>query len=72
MCIFVIARLFLTILKLDCHGRMDGETLKSYTTHWPPERWQEYEPILNYCRENGIHLVACGTPLKVCSNFHSN
>lgn len=45
--------------------KIDGETLKSYTIHWPPQRWQEYEPILSYCRENGIHLVACGTPLKI-------
>ncbi|XP_061375100.1 protein RETICULATA-RELATED 5, chloroplastic-like [Gastrolobium bilobum] len=45
--------------------KIDGETLKSYTSHWPPQRWQEYEPILSYCRENGIHLVACGTPLMI-------
>ncbi|KAK3229794.1 hypothetical protein Dsin_001675 [Dipteronia sinensis] len=45
--------------------RIDGETLKSYAVHWPPERWQEYEPLLSYCRDNGIRLVACGTPLKV-------
>ncbi|XP_027190424.1 protein RETICULATA-RELATED 5, chloroplastic isoform X1 [Cicer arietinum] len=45
--------------------KIDGETLKSYMVHWPPERWQEYEPILSYCCENGIHLVACGTPLKI-------
>ncbi|WOK95498.1 protein RETICULATA-RELATED 5, chloroplastic-like [Canna indica] len=46
-------------------GRIDGGNLKSYTSHWPPERWQEYEPLLNYCRDNGVKLVACGTPLKV-------
>ncbi|KAL5799707.1 hypothetical protein ACOSQ3_032799 [Xanthoceras sorbifolium] len=45
--------------------RIDGETLKSYAMHWPPERWQEYEPLLSYCRDNGVRLVACGTPLKV-------
>ncbi|KAK7305933.1 hypothetical protein VNO77_43846 [Canavalia gladiata] len=45
--------------------KIDGDTLKSYTLHWPPQRWQEYEPILSYCRENGIRLVACGTPLKI-------
>ncbi|CAN6710001.1 unnamed protein product [Malus baccata var. baccata] len=44
---------------------IDGEALKSYTSHWPPQRWQEYEPLLSYCRDNGIRLVACGTPLKV-------
>ncbi|KAK4835892.1 hypothetical protein QYF36_015873 [Acer negundo] len=45
--------------------RIDGETLKSYAVHWPPQRWQEYEPLLSYCRDNGVRLVACGTPLKV-------
>ncbi|KAL0003450.1 hypothetical protein SO802_017231 [Lithocarpus litseifolius] len=45
--------------------RIDGETLKSYASHWPPQRWQEYQPLLSYCRDNGVRLVACGTPLKV-------
>ncbi|KAG7561053.1 Protein RETICULATA-related [Arabidopsis thaliana x Arabidopsis arenosa] len=45
--------------------RMDGETLKSYVTHWPAQRWQEYEPLLSYCRDNSVRLIACGTPLKV-------
>ncbi|KAK4756711.1 hypothetical protein SAY87_006838 [Trapa incisa] len=45
--------------------RIDGEALKSFTSHWPPERWQEYEPLLSYCRDNGVRLVACGTPLKI-------
>ncbi|KAH7537623.1 hypothetical protein FEM48_Zijuj03G0112500 [Ziziphus jujuba var. spinosa] len=44
---------------------IDGETLKSFTSHWPPHSWQEYEPLLSYCRDNGVRLVACGTPLKV-------
>ncbi|KAJ6812561.1 protein RETICULATA-RELATED 6, chloroplastic [Iris pallida] len=46
-------------------GRIDGGSLKSYTSHWAPERWQEYEPLLNYCRDNGVKLVACGTPLEI-------
>ncbi|XP_010922650.1 protein RETICULATA-RELATED 5, chloroplastic [Elaeis guineensis] len=46
-------------------GRIDGGGLRSYTSHWPPQRWQEYEPLLNYCRDNQIKLVACGTPLEV-------
>ncbi|XP_068641711.1 protein RETICULATA-RELATED 6, chloroplastic-like [Aristolochia californica] len=46
-------------------GRIDGEGLKSFTLHWPPHRWQEYEPILNYCRDNRVRLVACGTPPEV-------
>lgn len=45
--------------------RIDGETLKSFASHWPPQRWQEYEPLLSYCRDNGIRLIACGTPLEV-------
>ncbi|KAK6932961.1 hem-binding uptake, Tiki superfamily, ChaN [Dillenia turbinata] len=45
--------------------RIDSETLKSYVLHWVPQRWQEYEPLLCYCRDNGVQLVACGTPLKV-------
>ncbi|KAM0822209.1 hypothetical protein ACQ4PT_071657 [Festuca glaucescens] len=46
-------------------GRLEGKDLKLYTSHWAPERWQEYEPLLNYCRDNGIKLIACGTPLEV-------
>ncbi|KAE8654478.1 biotin carboxyl carrier protein of acetyl-CoA carboxylase-like [Hibiscus syriacus] len=45
--------------------RIGGEDLKSYVSHWPTQRWQEYEPILNYCRDNEVRLVACGTPLKI-------
>ncbi|KAM7506721.1 hypothetical protein LguiA_017174 [Lonicera macranthoides] len=45
--------------------RIDGETLKSFVSHWPPQRWQEYEPLLSYCRDNRIQLIACGTPLEV-------
>ncbi|TVU19830.1 hypothetical protein EJB05_36005, partial [Eragrostis curvula] len=46
-------------------GRIDGSILKLYTSHWPPELWQEYEPLLNYCRDSGIKLIACGAPLEV-------
>lgn len=45
--------------------RIDGERLKSYVSHWTAQRWQEYEPMLNYCRDNEVRLVACGTPLKI-------
>lgn len=47
------------------NGRIDGETLKTFVTHWPPQRWQEYEPLLNYCRDNEVRLVACGMPIEV-------
>ncbi|WOG94104.1 hypothetical protein DCAR_0313396 [Daucus carota subsp. sativus] len=46
-------------------GRITGETLKSFVPHWPPQRWQEYEPLLNYARDNQVGLVACGTPIEV-------
>lgn len=45
--------------------RTDGEELKSLMKHWPPQQWQEYEPLLSYCRDNGIRIVACGAPLKI-------
>ncbi|GLT89247.1 hypothetical protein SLE2022_072360 [Rubroshorea leprosula] len=45
--------------------RIGEETLKSFVSHWPPQSWQEYQPLLNYCRDNAIRVVACGTPLKV-------
>ncbi|KAL8535373.1 hypothetical protein ACS0TY_011136 [Phlomoides rotata] len=46
-------------------GEGEGSLLKSLLTHWPPERWQEYQPLLNYCRDNQIRLIACGLPLEV-------
>lgn len=45
--------------------RIDGESLKSYVAHWPTQYWQEYEPLLTYCRDNGVRLVACGLSLEV-------
>lgn len=45
--------------------RIDGNRLKTSVPHWPDQRWQEYEPLLSYCRDNGVRLVACGTPLEV-------
>ncbi|KAJ9539883.1 hypothetical protein OSB04_026389 [Centaurea solstitialis] len=45
--------------------RIDGETLKPFVSHWPPQRWQEYEPLLTYCRDNAVRIIACGTPLKI-------
>ncbi|PIN19007.1 hypothetical protein CDL12_08321 [Handroanthus impetiginosus] len=45
--------------------RINEEALKSFVPHWSPQRWQEYEPLLTYCRDNGVRLVACGVPLEV-------
>lgn len=39
--------------------------MKYYVAHWPTQCWQEYEPLLTYCRDNGVRLVACGLPLEV-------
>ena len=71
-CLFFYNDSALVILRPILHGRINGETLKSYTLHWPPQRWQEYEPLLSYCRDNGIRLVACGTPLQVCLSIRPN
>ncbi|KXG22205.1 hypothetical protein SORBI_3009G171300 [Sorghum bicolor] len=46
-------------------GRIDGRILKLYTSHWSQDLWQQYEPLLNYCHDTGIKLIACGTPLEV-------
>lgn len=59
----------LMVLCICMIGSIDGEALKSYTSHWPPQRWQEYEPLLSYCRDNGVRIVACGTPLAVHSSI---
>ncbi|KAL5974711.1 Protein RETICULATA-RELATED 6, chloroplastic [Asimina triloba] len=63
--VFSISSFYETEYEPKFHGRIDGESLRSYTTHWPSERWQEYEPLLSYCRNNGVQLIACGTPLEV-------
>ncbi|KAG8380910.1 hypothetical protein BUALT_Bualt06G0065800 [Buddleja alternifolia] len=44
---------------------INGEVLKSFVAHWPPQRWQEYEPLLTYCRDNEVRMIACGVPLEV-------
>ncbi|EPS71417.1 hypothetical protein M569_03329 [Genlisea aurea] len=51
--------------------RINAETLKSFVGHWPPERWQEYEPLLTYCRDNAVRLIACGVPLEVLRTVQS-
>ncbi|KAI4383945.1 hypothetical protein MLD38_009723 [Melastoma candidum] len=53
------------LLNLFVDKRIDGEKLKSLTSHWPPRLWTEHEPLLTYCRDNGVRIVACGTPLKI-------
>ncbi|KAG6415965.1 hypothetical protein SASPL_123386 [Salvia splendens] len=51
-------------------GRITADALESLLTHWPSQRWQEYEPLLTYCRDNGIPIVACGLPLEVLRTIH--
>ncbi|KAG6418486.1 hypothetical protein SASPL_120690 [Salvia splendens] len=46
-------------------GRITADALVSLLTHWPSQRWQEYEPLLTYCRDNGVPVIACGLPLEV-------
>ncbi|KAL1559294.1 Protein RETICULATA-RELATED 6, chloroplastic [Salvia divinorum] len=46
-------------------GRINADALKPLLTHWPSQRWQEYEPLLTYCRDNGVPLIACGLPLAI-------
>ncbi|KAJ0975535.1 hypothetical protein J5N97_017500 [Dioscorea zingiberensis] len=45
-------------------GRIDSKSLRSYTLQ-ATESKCEYEPLLKYCRENEVKLVACGTPLEI-------
>ncbi|KAJ7531066.1 hypothetical protein O6H91_14G031200 [Diphasiastrum complanatum] len=45
--------------------RLTDDELKALVTSWPTGRWQEYEPILHYCRDNGVRLMACGTPPEI-------
>ncbi|XP_057804709.1 protein RETICULATA-RELATED 6, chloroplastic-like [Salvia miltiorrhiza] len=51
--------------------RSNAEALKSLLTHWPSQRWQEYEPLLTYCRDNGVRLIACGLPLQILRTIQS-
>eukprot|EP01018_Ginkgo_biloba_P004831 Gb_17058 [translate_table: standard] len=44
--------------------RINDNDLKSFVSHWPAQRWQEYKLLLQYCRNNGVRLIACGTPLE--------
>lgn len=45
--------------------RLSDEELRSLVPHWPDERWQEYQPLLHYCQNNGVRLMAGGTPPEV-------
>eukprot|EP00249_Psilotum_nudum_P024664 c29254_g1_i1 orf=262-2913(+) len=45
--------------------RLMDDQLRAFLTHWPDARWQEYQPLLHYCHNNGVRLIACGTPPEV-------
>ncbi|KAI5069476.1 hypothetical protein GOP47_0015777 [Adiantum capillus-veneris] len=45
--------------------RLSDKQLRALVPHWSDERWKEYLPLLQYCRNNGVRLMAGGTPLEV-------
>lgn len=45
--------------------RLSDAELKAMVDFWPEGRWQEYLPLLQYCRAGGVRLMACGTPPEV-------
>lgn len=46
-------------------GNVSDATLKAMVEFWPAGLWQEYLPLLQYCRAAGVRLMACGTPPEV-------
>lgn len=57
--------IFLNFLLADFGGRLSDAELQSMVTFWPKGLWEEYLPILQYCRISGVRLMACGTPPEV-------
>lgn len=53
------------ILLVEFCGRLSDAELKSMVGFWPNGLWQEYLPLLQYCRAAGVRLMACGTPPEV-------
>ncbi|KAJ7963906.1 protein RETICULATA-RELATED 5, chloroplastic-like [Quillaja saponaria] len=45
--------------------------LQGQLNQYMDKSWQEYEPLLSYCRDNEVRLIACGTPLKVLRTVQS-
>lgn len=45
--------------------RLSDKQLRELLPHWPDERWEQYQPLLQYCRSNGVRLMAGGTPPEV-------
>lgn len=47
------------------YDRLSDAELKSLVEFWPTGRWEEFSPLLQYCRAAGVRLMACGTPPEV-------
>ena len=60
-----MVREFLCFFLAEFGGRLSDDELKSMVGFWSEGLWQEYLPILQYCRTSGVRLMACGTPPEV-------
>ncbi|CAI7907762.1 unnamed protein product [Closterium sp. NIES-54] len=45
--------------------RLFEEDLQVAVSHWSKGRFEEMVPLLQYCRDSGVRLFACGVPPKV-------
>lgn len=59
-------RLLQPQLNAYMNKKLTDEELKVFASHMPEDRWLEYLPILQFCKNKGVRLVACGAPLEVC------
>lgn len=53
-------------------NRLSDAELKSLVEFWPTGRWEEFSPLLQYCRAAGVRLMACGTPPEVLRTIQAN
>lgn len=54
-----------TSLDQYMNKKLSDADLKAMVGFWPNGLWQEYLPLLQYCRASGVRLMACGTPPEV-------
>ncbi|CAI7793405.1 unnamed protein product [Closterium sp. NIES-54] len=45
--------------------RLFEEDLQVAVSHWSKGRFEEMVPLLQYCRDSGVRLFACGVPPKI-------
>lgn len=45
--------------------RLTDDELRLHVPLWPEDRWGQVLPLLKYCRDNGVRVLACGTPAEV-------